>query len=162
MSPRIQQIIVQIDRVVPSLLHLKVLASRNAIEICTENRLVHDSSVRHREVVLRDRIVDHIILVLLLRVEFVVPSRRIAEKLVLNNFLNAWTITLLLLVRMEHRMESFLLLMMLLLRHSSLVVVVLINWNAQAASHERRIAEWSLCDGPVNIGWHFQVIEDPF
>ena len=87
-------------------------------------------------------------------------SRRIAEKLMLDYFLNAWTITLLQLIRVEHGLESFLLLLKLLLRDSSLVVVVLVNRNAQAASHERRIAEWSLCNSPVNIGWHFQVIED--
>ena len=145
----------------PRLLHLEVFASRNAIEIRAEYRLVHDSSVRHREIVLRNRIVGYI-LVLLLRVELVVSSRRIAEKLMLDYFLDAWTIALLQLIWMEHCLESFLLLVKLLLRDSSLVVVVLVNRDAQAAGHQRRIAEWSLCDSPVNIGWHFQVIEDPF
>ena len=119
---------------VPCLLHLEVFASRNAIEIRAEYRLVHDSSVRHREVVLRDRIVGYI-LVLLLRVELVVSSRRIAEKLMLDYFLDAWTIALLQLIWMEHCLESFLLLVKLLLRDSSLVVVVLVNRDAQAAGH---------------------------
>ena len=63
------------------------------------------------------------------------PSRRIAKKLMLDYFLDAGTIALLQLIRMEHRLESFLLLVKLLMRNSSLVVVVLVNRNAQATSH---------------------------
>ena len=79
------------------------------------------------------------ILVLLMRVEFIMYWRRIAKKMLLNDFLNAWTIILLYVTRMEHSLESILLLLlmlMLFLQRSLdllLVVVILVNRDAQTA-----------------------------
>lgn len=138
-----------------SLLHFEVFAS-HLVEVCAEDRLVHNASIRDRLVDCRVEgcsATDGSIQVVLLGMIFVVTGRRVIKELLLDDLLDSRTVTVLIIVRVEH-LER----LMFSLWHLCLILVViflfhLVDWYRVDSSkrHEQSVAKWRLW----NVRRHF-------